>query len=330
MGDISVGIVVLDIAGQELVFSNDYSRKLLKGSASVFTYESITRLLVPELLMMEISDKLEETRSIRSADRVLGYSLYHLVDNYIAIFIRDITDKVRLESIAEAVNTADNIGSVFSNIRHEIGNPINSIKMTLSVLRNNIDTYSKETVGTYIDRALTEISRVEYLLKSLKSFNMYEKPVLEATDIHSFLGRFLTHVGPDATRKGIVIDYIDNHGVKGVLVDPRALQQIMMNLFSNACDALEESEESRITLSYFRKGGLVWLTVEDTGRGIPADELQNVFRPFYTTKEKGTGLGLMITKKMLASMGCTIDIGSKQGIGTCVTITMPEASLDPE
>jgi len=328
MGDISVGIVVLDMAKQELVFSNDFSKKLLEGSTSIFTYESISTLLVPELLLMVISDELEETRSIRSGDRVLGYSLYHLVDNYIAIFIRDITDKMRLESIAEAVNTADNIGSVFSNIRHEIGNPINSIKMTLSVLRNNIDNYPQETVETYIDRALTEISRVEYLLKSLKSFNMFEKPVIKPTRIGSFLEKFLLLVGPDAASKGIEVEQYISPEVKGVLIDPRALQQIMMNLFANAYDALEGEPEPRIALSCFRKGGLVWLSVEDNGCGIPGEQLQNVFKPFYTTKEHGTGLGLMITRKMLASMDCTIEINSKQHIGTTVTLSMPEEYFD--
>jgi len=330
MGDISVGIVVLDIAAQELVFSNDHSKTLLQGATSVYSYESLSMLLVPELLVMEISDRLEDSKTLRSGDRILGYSLYHLVDNYIAIFIRDITNKLRLESIAEAVNTADNIGSVFSNIRHEIGNPINSIKMTLSVLRNNIDTYPKETIDTYIDRALTEISRVEYLLKSLKSFNMYEKPVLKPTDLPAFMEKFLALVGPNASDKGIELEYFNNPEVKGVLIDSRALQQIMMNIIANAGDALGEADDPRITVSSFKKGGLVWLKVEDNGCGIPADQVQDVFKPFYTTKDHGTGLGLMITRKMLASMNCTIDITSKHGVGTTVALSMPEAGLDPE
>src|SRR3970282_1845245 len=91
------------------------------------------------------------------------------ITNYVSIR-RDVTDKLRFESIAEAVNTMNSIGYVFSGIRHEIGNPLNSIKMTLNVLKKNLDKYGKDHILEYIDRALSESARIEYLLKSLKNF----------------------------------------------------------------------------------------------------------------------------------------------------------------
>ncbi|MDR2861749.1 MAG: hypothetical protein LBV07_04305, partial [Syntrophobacterales bacterium] len=84
-------------------------------------------------------------------------------NNEIIMLCRDITEKIRLENIAESVQLMSNIGYIFSGIRHEIGNPINSIKMTMSVLKNNIRRYSQDKILEYADRVLNEIHRVEYL-----------------------------------------------------------------------------------------------------------------------------------------------------------------------
>ncbi len=80
----------------------------------------------------------------------------------------------------------ENLGYVFSGIRHEIGNPLNSIKMTLSVLLKNIDSFSKEQVKEFIERSLDETSRIEYLLTALKNFSLFETPVIKKERIDEF------------------------------------------------------------------------------------------------------------------------------------------------
>jgi signal transduction histidine kinase len=109
------------------------------------------------------------SQSPRQADRRL-----HLYGSGLAWAFFDITEKSRLESIAEAVETMNNIGYVFSAVRHELGNPINSVKAGLSVLRANIDTFSRSVVIEYVDRLSSELSRVEVLLRSLRNFSMYD------------------------------------------------------------------------------------------------------------------------------------------------------------
>ena len=93
--------------------------------------------------------------------------------NYISIK-RDVTEKVRLESIAQAVDTMKNIGYIFAGVSHEIGTPINTIGMNLDMIRKKLDTLTKEDIAEYVDRAQTQVSRVLYLLRNLKNFNMYE------------------------------------------------------------------------------------------------------------------------------------------------------------
>lgn len=237
----------------------------------------------------------------------------------------DITEKKRLEAIAEAANLMENLGYIFSGIRHEIGNPLNSVKMALSVLSMNLEGYPRSTIREFVDRALSEISRVEYLLKALKNFSMFETPDVEPVQITAFMETFKTLVEKDFGNKGIRIRLRMPADEITVMTDPRAFHQVMLNLITNAADALAESEAPRIDIETSRDNGFVSVTVRDNGSGMTEAELQNAFKPFYTSKVSGTGLGLVIVKKMLSTMGSTIRIDSTLDRGTVVTMTLPLA-----
>jgi PAS domain S-box-containing protein len=245
------------------------------------------------------------------------------IRNYVAIK-RDITDKLRLESIAEAVNTMNNIGYVFSGIRHEIGNPINSIKMTLGVLKRNFDKYDKADILEYIERALSESARVEYLLKTLRNFNMYETPELQNIDLRSFFDKFSSLVKGDLSlKKGIDFRVSVEQGAEFSYADPRALQQILLNICNNAADALEGRPGPSIEIKVTKLSDMILIRVNDNGAGISMEEQANLFKPFYTTKVNGTGLGLVIVKKMLAGMNGIIEIRSEKNVGTTMDIIIP-------
>jgi len=186
---------------------------------------------------------------------------------------------------------------IFSGIRHELGNPINSIKMTLSVLKKNLTNYSVHAVEKFVDRAMTEIARVEFLLKALKSFSIFENPDIQNIMIDEFFTRFISLVSSDMGQSGIKIHKLIIPPVEKISADPRLLHQVMLNLIINASDALHNCENPQITIRAERREGLVAITVEDNGIGMSEEEQTNLFKPFYTTKPQGTGLGLMITLK---------------------------------
>jgi PAS domain S-box-containing protein len=237
---------------------------------------------------------------------------------------RDVTDKKRLESIAEAVNTMSNIGYVFSGIRHELGNPINSIKTTITVLKRKLDEFSKENIVKYVDRALGDIARVEYLLKSLKSFTAFETPKNENLHLNTFMINFLDLISDDFSAKRISIKSPALDEGLWVLADPRALHQVLLNLMVNASDALTDSSKKEIVIDIARQDKLVKFSLKDNGCGISKKEQGNLFKPFYTNKVDGTGLGMVIVKKMLAKMDGTIEVESEENVGTTVIITLPE------
>ena len=215
----------------------------------------------------------------------------------------------------------------FSGIRHEIGNPINSAKMALSVLKENLHDFSAEAILEFVERSMDELLRVEFLLKSLRNINMYEKPVVESINLGQFLDRFVSLVWEDFSKSGIRINTTFHPKAQFASVDPRALQQVLLNIFTNAADAMIASEKKTIEVSTLYQRGFVWLQISDTGCGIPEDKVLDIFKPFYTTKMQGTGLGLVISRKMLAQMNCTIDISNNVDGGTTVAISIPEGGL---
>ncbi len=234
---------------------------------------------------------------------MIGYSIYKPDIRYRCIFLRDITEKARLKSIAQAANAMDNIGFIFSGIRHEIGNPLNSLKMALSVLKENFDNFSPEIVNEYIDRGIADIGRMEYLLKSLKTFSLYEHAELIDLPLEEFMNKFLSLIERDFQSQGIHILVESSLNIAKIRVDKRALHQALLNIFNNAAEAFEGQSDPQIKVAAELRGQLVWLTISDNGCGISPSQFKHLFKPFNTSKPAGNGLGLVITRKLLALMG---------------------------
>lgn len=247
--------------------------------------------------------------------------------NYVSTS-RDITSKKRLESIAEAANLMTNIGYIFSGIRHEIGNPINSIKMALTVLNNNMDSYSLEMIKEFTERSLDEVMRVEYLLKALKNFSMFENLEIKRISLTDFLNNFTGLIRDDFLNKNITIRTDLPPEQIYAYADPRALHQVILNLMTNSADALESAHSPLISIKLEKKTRLIILEISDNGCGMTPEESSYLFKPFYTSKRSGTGLGLVIVKKMLSKMNSTIKIMSEKNKGTTVMIIIPEDTLD--
>lgn len=245
--------------------------------------------------------------------------------NYVSIR-RDVTERIRLESIARSVNAMDSIGYVFSGIRHEIGNPINSIKMTLSMLKENFERLDISAIKEYLERSIDEIRRIEYLLKYFKSFNMYENMEIQSIPIQSFMNKFFSIIKEDFSKRGISVYLHQSSNADFCYADPRALHQVLLNILINAGDACNRKKDPIIFIDVSRNLDRINLKVKDNGCGMTEEQMRNLFKPFFTTKPNGTGLGLVIAKKMLTLMNGTIEIKSIKDKGTTVDIYLPRGS----
>jgi len=323
---IDVGIVVLDLKSHHIEYRNQVFYQVLEDDSLCDDYKALCQLLLQNLELSKGGSIFGAiSGSFKLNERLLGYSVSHIANRYCCVFIRDITERRRLETIAQAVNSMDNLGFIFSGIRHEVGNPINSLKMTLSVLKQNLGRFTDETVDEYVDRCLADIGRVEYLLKSLKSFSMFEVVNLSDVPFGTFMETFLALAGRDLEKRGIHLKHESSLDLGTVKVDPRAMNQVLLNVVANAADALEGRPNPEIKISASLRDQLVWLTVGDNGCGISPKQQKHLFQPFNSNKPSGNGLGLMITRKLLTLMGSSIDIESQLNKGTRVTISLPTA-----
>lgn len=320
LNNIDIGVLVLDHQSESVAFRNPALFEILGDRSTPFDYSNLLQFFPS---VAETEHAADKPSTIQYNKRLLGFTIYPVSAKHSCVFIRDITEKARLESIAQAVNTMDNLGFIFSGIRHEIGNPLNSIKMTISVMRNNLENFSKETISEYVERTYTEILRMEYLLKSLKSFSMFERIDCRSHSFNSFLDKFISLIRRDIEAQNIQLIVEPLREQISVLIDPQALHQAMLNIITNAAEALGDKPSRKITLRTHCNGSLAWLSVEDNGCGMSQDQLKHLFQPFCTTKPQGNGLGLVITQKLLAKMNASIDILSQEGTGTKVHIALP-------
>lgn len=322
LDDINLGIIGLDISSEEVFFQNKLSLDIFKSTIKPEDYSAFVSLFFPNSEDTAAPVNADVSRTFRLGKKFFSCEIYRISVRYLWICVSDITEKVRLDSIAEAVNTMNNLGYILG-IRHELGNPINSIKTTMTVLGNNIHAYSKETVLEYVNRVLHDVKRVEYLLNDLKTFSMYENPVIKDVHMPSFMNKLLSMVERDFNENNIKIRAIFEPEAEVGHLDPRALHQVMLNVFTNASDALRGKEAPEIVVGMFKSNGRIIIKVKDNGCGIPEEHKRHLFKPFSTTKAKGTGLGLVIVRKMLAKMDGAVDIVSREGRGTVVTLNLP-------
>jgi len=323
LDDINLGIIGFDISKREVFFQNKLAIEIFRATIKPKDYEALVSLLLSDIEFPFLPAILKEPRSLRYGSKFIGYTIYLISDTYLWVYVTDITERTRLQAIAEAVNTMDNLGYIFSGIRHELGNPINSIKTTLAVCKKNLATYSKEAVNEFLDRMLSDIGRVEILLKDLKNFSMYENPECREVHIASFMDNLLAMVERDFSTHKIRIKTFFRPDAEYGLFDPRALQHVMLNVLTNASDALQDIESPEIRISTLKTDNRILIRIKDNGRGIPDEQKKQLFQPFSTTKSHGTGLGLVIVKKMMFKMNGAIEIESTENAGTTVTLNLP-------
>lgn len=312
-------IVVLSASGT-IQYDNEVASRMFDGRIPL-PFEAWEQLRegVPWEGILEASVG-DETRRMSTRVRPVP-SIYPGEQNYV-LTASDVTDVERLETIASSVNLSDNIGHFLSGIRHELGNPVNSIKTALTVLRGNISTFHETKVDEYLGQVLDEVGRIEHLLRSLRSFTAYESIQLEQVELEQIFTKIAAIVRPSIIRAGVGFEL--RPVPPGVLtVDVRALYQVFINLISNALEAVEGLGGARVTIEFETRSNHIDVMIIDNGAGISDSQIRRVVQPFYTTKRTGTGLGLSIVERLLSAHDGSLRLLSETEGGTRAVVTLP-------
>lgn len=220
------------------------------------------------------------------------------------------------------------IGRLAAGVAHEINNPIMGI-------RNCVDLIGSPPASPDKDRKYKaliseNLSGMENVVRNLLSFSRTreeEKRYFMPQDVIRSTSDFLSRI---AEKKQVSFVYESCDHCLPVFGSPNELQQVVMNIFMNAIDAMPEG--GRVVVSADCQPGMdfVKVKIRDTGTGIPKEQLDNIFEPFFTTKDpgRGTGLGLYVCHQIIAGMGGAIEVDSRIGAGTEFTIRLPVAGKD--
>lgn len=324
MQSLNTGILILDLKNQNVFFRNRVAAVVLVQLGEPGFDELSAKLLQEGERFEDLKESEARDNQLAVGSRLIGYSFYRSGD-FVWTFLRDITERLRLEGIAESVEWMNSLGYVFLAVRHELGNPVNSIKTAVSVLRRGLDRFPKERVEEYLEWIENEVGRVETLLWSLKNFSIFEEPMMQAVEMAPFFESFRRLALPDLQARGISFTMELAPRLPMASADPRALQQILINLLANATDALDGQSEPSIGIRVSRENEQISVAVEDNGPGVSEENLARLFTPFFTTKEKGSGLGLVIVKKMVVRMNGTIRAERVSSGGTRLIFTIETA-----
>ena len=249
------------------------------------------------------------------------------------------------------------IGQLAAGVAHEINNPIGFVNSNLGTLKNYVDQlmgliedisttiepllagnpeaqksidalkrkadldFLREDIGALITESIDGTTRVRQIVQDLRDFSRTGEIAMEWVDLHAGLESTLNVVANEIKYKAeIVRDY---GSLPRVECRPSQINQVFMNLLVNAAQAIPQ--KGRITLKSGCADEQVWISVSDTGSGIPPEIMARIFDPFFTTKPvgKGTGLGLSVSYGIIEKHGGRIEVASQPGEGTTFTVRLP-------
>ena len=234
----------------------------------------------------------------------------------------------RSETALERANRLSSIGTLAAGIAHEIRNPLTAVKTFLDLLPQRLD--DREFVTGFRELSLTELRRVTDLINDLLAFGKSTSAERRPVDLAPVLDQVVRLLESTARKRQVRLELHAAPGAPPAWADPDQLKQIVLNLVLNAIEA--SPPERSVTLTVLpRAGEHIAFEVRDQGAGIPAGQLEDIFHPFFTTKEQGTGLGLSLVHQMVVEHGGEISVESDVGCGTLFRVRLPvaEAALRP-
>jgi PAS domain S-box-containing protein len=241
------------------------------------------------------------------------------------------------------------------SVAHEIGNPLNALHIHLQLieremkklrraesgwpsehrearpgrarartvpLENGAETQEIATkIEHYLAVAKGEISRLDYIVTQFLHAIRPSKPKLRMASLNEVVVETLALLRPELENRGQTIEEKLAPGLPQSPLDPMQVKQALLNLIKNAMQAMRRG--GVLTVQTGASGDEVWVSVADTGGGIPEEQINRIFEPFYTTKKRGSGLGLMIVQRIVREHGGRIELDSRVGKGTTFRIWLP-------
>jgi two-component system NtrC family sensor kinase len=221
------------------------------------------------------------------------------------------------------------VGRIAAGVAHEIGNPLTSVLGLTEILHKRLKhkkLKDGEILLDLVERMRKETERINRIIKDLLQFSKPPTSQTEDIDVNRLILDSLNVLRVQERFQNVNFDLSLKENLSSARGNSDQLQQVLLNILINAADAMPDG--GSISMKTEKKGEWVTISIRDEGEGIPVDDLDKIFDPFYTTKspDKGTGLGLSISLKIIEELGGKIKVESKRGTGTVFIIFLRKGS----
>lgn len=363
---IEEGIVVVDAAGR-VAYLNTQASRLLGLPEEGIEGELISRYL-PDLEWDRLlSTGSGDSPSVRRTEFEVQFPRPRYLRLYtapldggssrgsgLALILHDATEARQRTHEAVESERVHALTLLAASVAHEIGNPLNALHIHLQLVERELRKMrllsglaapsggrrakaapaEAADLGEAIDRvekylavAQGEIGRLDYIVTEFLQALRPTPPRLREGNLNEVARATLDLLRPELENRRIAVRDTLAKGLPVARFDPAQVKQVLVNLVKNAMQAMGPG--GILTLSSGSSPDAVWLSVADTGCGIPPEQAGRLFEPFHTTKEKGTGLGLLVVQRILRAHGGRIEVSSQVGHGTSIRLWLPLAEPGP-
>ncbi|WAH36676.1 PAS domain-containing protein [Alicyclobacillus dauci] len=282
-----------------------------------FVRQSIEDALTGESYDIEYRALLPNGRS--SIVHVIGETAFGHAGTPVRLFgtVQDVTVQRQTEDMLRTSEKLSMAGQLAAGIAHEIRNPLTVLKGFVQILSHS-ETGDK---GRYFELMESELCRIETITSELLFLAKPHGVSFEQRDIRVILQEVVVLLGTEAIMRNVLIECDYDDVVTMVTCEASQLKQVFVNIVKNAIEAMPNG--GTLSIKVTRVHDSVHIQFTDEGVGIPAESVPRIGAPFYTTKPGGTGLGLMVSQKIILSHGGTLNISSQVGVGTTAEISLP-------
>jgi signal transduction histidine kinase len=242
-----------------------------------------------------------------------------------AIILRDITESRRSEQQTIESERLNALTLLAAGVAHEIGNPLNSLNIHLQLIERETrkhDGTKRAELQESIEIARAEVNRLDSIITQFLRAIRPTRPQLRPENVNSIVEETVRFFTPEIKDRDIVVEQELRSDLPLIDVDRDQMKQAFYNVIKNSFEAVKSRGILRIRTD--KDDSHVMIKFNDTGGGISAENLSHVFEPYFTTKSSGTGLGLLIVRRIVREHGGELSIESSEGKGLAVIIRLPQ------